>query len=129
MKKTHKSYLVHFCVWIFLSILSLFSKILAMIPIAIIFIPSILSYQFLAFLTGATDPLYMMKDGTHIPNIAWNLWNLFWFFLALSGIIYAIILRRRGNNIGIIMLLHIIIFIVGFFLLAFSSAINYPFQL
>ncbi len=124
------SYLIHIFLWMIIWICSIFSKAIAQGTILFVMFGSIsVSFTFLAWVTGATDPLYTSSDGTQIPNEAWTIWCLFWIFSPLFILITAIFKYKKGNPKLLKVIVHVPIFLCCLIIQAFITHFFFPINL
>jgi hypothetical protein len=124
-----KFLLFHLLVWAVLSCAAYFSSFIAHIPIGIVFSAGFLTYEFLGWLTGATDPLATRFGGTQIPPLAWTVWNFFWILFAIAYVAFVIFMYKKGRKWPLFLAYHTIIIFVGLFCVTLVGNINFPFQL
>ncbi len=129
MNKWKLSYIIHTAVWVFLCVLALFYKNIALLPVALIFTIAHLSYEILGLLTGATDPLATTQGGSRIPEFAWTIYYLFWLLVSTVWLAWGALRWRQGNRSLVLLALHILLFYVGYITLFVVGSINFKFVL
>ncbi len=124
-----KSFFIHIFFWIILSVLGLFTPIATAVGAIIIFGVAGLSYALLTIITGASDPLYTLKEGTQIPDIAWDIYTGILILLAILLIGYSIHQYKNKKPILLFSLIHVPIFAAGLILSAYIGSFYFPFRL
>lgn len=110
-------------------ILSLFSKLVAQMPIFLIVVSGSVHYEFLAWVTNADDPFATQQGGTGITAIAWNIYTSLWFALIISLTIFIVLKWRQGKRLPLLIAGHVPTFIIGLVLTAIVGSLYFPLSL
>ena len=126
MSRWKKSYVMHIGLWALLSVISLFLNFWMPVVFGFVLSVATLFWTPLGFLSGIEDPHSAMYDASGIPDNLIIIWFSFLALIAVFLVFIAIKKWRSGSKTLLKLLFHIVIFVIGVFLLAIAGSINFP---